>query len=1190
MHTKNFRFKSTIFLVLSMFFLLSFFILPNIVFADASFVNGPNMNIARMGHFSRTLPDGRVILFGGHGTGFVSLNTAEEWNPNTNTFTTLSMNYTHDAGAIARLNDGRYLLAGGSKNLGVEPDANYNYSEIYNPSNNSFTPTSGNMTYPRTACKAATLTSGKVLIVGGWWYGNVTSADYGEIFDPAYGTFTATNQVITPRSQPVVLPTNDGKAVVFGGGNLFGSMSYEQVELYDPAGNSFSVLQNNLIPGESGWFIYDQYVTQNRQLADGKYLLSAYNSSSEYLLFTFDPATKQFAKFNTINSFPKGTIEMLYSPIVDNNNGKAYMLGINATLNPYQIRLWYIDITSGTLTSDTNYYTLPASYYPFILSQSLLQDGRIFATGGHSQSGYNTNFSPINNTLFITPASITPPSLLNKNLIVNGDAEAGSGSTDGYAIVNIPNWTVNGNLNVVKYNVGVFPGSNSPGPESRGANFFAGGPDNPTSNASQLIDVSSEKNNIDSSIATFKLSGFLGGWESQGDNAVVTAYFKNESNVNIGTFAIGPVTNTDRNNITGLLYKETSGGVPVGTRKIEIQIQTVRQDGTYNDGYIDNLSLVLALLKKHTITSTATTGGTINPLGSIQIYNGGEQKFDMTPNTDYFLADVLVDNVSVGPVPSYIFTNVTGDHTIHAVFGYGVNNTNGDWAAKNVVLSNTVEAGLMVRTGDIDNLGFGWPQGFDPFSGNSTPIHSYPWSVDTTDPDGTDRIMVPTSYNGNPPNGQDGYTSLTSRPGNNVQTIVLDMGYELALYYINEEKEITSATLQMFVDDFQAQLWGASYEVYINGEKAPFLENIINSLEQTGPVGKLISVNIPQEFIEVIATSTITIKIDDTTTGAGDGFAIDFVKLLINPKTYTQTGTITGVVTDINNQSPIEGALVSISGAGDTYTDAAGTYTLTGVPAGQVVITVSKEGYEEATSVIDLIEGQTETANFELDYVKFEIITIAGTGGSIDPSGPVEMKYGENQTFNIIPDNGYHVSDVLIDGISIGPVLEYTFTNVTSNHTIEATFESGIMNHKISATASQGGSISPSGNVTVQHGANQKFDITPNNGHHITDVIVDGVSKGAINTYTFSSVTSDHSIEARFASDSNTGDTGDKKDKKSGGIKICFITKISQKSNITPYTNKLTDFRDKVLMSNSIGKFITNFYYKISPQITDFIK
>ena len=50
-----------------------------------------------------------------------------------------------------------------------------------------------------------------------------------------------------------------------------------------------------------------------------------------------------------------------------------------------------------------------------------------------------------------------------------------------------------------------------------------------------------------------------------------------------------------------------------------------------------------------------------------------------------------------------------------------VTEEDGDWSKKIEILQNTPEAQLMVRTGDIDNLGFGWPANFNPFSGNNTP-------------------------------------------------------------------------------------------------------------------------------------------------------------------------------------------------------------------------------------------------------------------------------------------------------------------------------------------------------------------------------------------------------------------------------------------------------------------------------------
>lgn len=70
--------------------------------------------------------------------------------------------------------------------------------------------------------------------------------------------------------------------------------------------------------------------------------------------------------------------------------------------------------------------------------------------------------------------------------------------------------------------------------------------------------------------------------------------------------------------------------------------------------------------------------------------------------------------------------------------------------------------------------------------------------------------------------------------------------------------------------------------------------------------------------------------------------------------------------------------------------------------------------------------------------------------------------------------------------------------------------------HTIAASAGTGGTISPSGNVSVTDGSSQTFSITANSRYEIASVVVDGVSQGAISTYTFENVTANHTITASF--------------------------------------------------------------------------
>ncbi|MDL1989095.1 MAG: hypothetical protein LWX08_15940, partial [Deltaproteobacteria bacterium] len=130
------------------------------------------------------------------------------------------------------------------------------------------------------------------------------------------------------------------------------------------------------------------------------------------------------------------------------------------------------------------------------------------------------------------------------------------------------------------------------------------------------------------------------------------------------------------------------------------------------------------------------------------------------------------------------------------------------------------------------------------------------------------------------------------------------------------------------------------------------------------------------------------------------------------------------------------------------------------------------------------------------------ITATAGANGTITPIGEVTVNEGDNQEFNISPDTGYHVAEVLVDGSTVGAVATYTFTNVTADHTIAASFEAdSVPTHTITATAGANGTITPSGEVTVNEGDDQVFNISPDTGYHIAEVLVDGLSVGAVASY-----------------------------------------------------------------------------------------
>ncbi len=81
------------------------------------------------------------------------------------------------------------------------------------------------------------------------------------------------------------------------------------------------------------------------------------------------------------------------------------------------------------------------------------------------------------------------------------------------------------------------------------------------------------------------------------------------------------------------------------------------------------------------------------------------------------------------------------------------------------------------------------------------------------------------------------------------------------------------------------------------------------------------------------------------------------------------------------------------------------------------------------------------TASWEEDEKKeYKISASSQTGGSITPDGEVTVIEGEMQKFTITANEGYSIGDVKVDGESVGAVSEYTFENVSGDHTIEALF------------------------------------------------------------------------------------------------------------------------------------------------------
>jgi hypothetical protein len=163
------------------------------------------------------------------------------------------------------------------------------------------------------------------------------------------------------------------------------------------------------------------------------------------------------------------------------------------------------------------------------------------------------------------------------------------------------------------------------------------------------------------------------------------------------------------------------------------------------------------------------------------------------------------------------------------------------------------------------------------------------------------------------------------------------------------------------------------------------------------------------------------------------------------------------------------------------------------------------------------LDGDTRDSSPDIGADETGPLTIlgsAGAGGTISPSGSVPVTCGADQLFTFSPASCQRVSDVLVDGVSVGAPSSYTFTGIRWNRTIAVAFAP--ITYAIVASAGIGGSITPAGTTNVACGGIQGYSITPNIGFSVVDVLVDGSSVGAVTSYTFTDVRAGHTISATF--------------------------------------------------------------------------
>lgn len=546
--------------------------------------------------------------------------------------------------------------------------------------------------------------------------------------------------------------------------------------------------------------------------------------------------------------------------------------------------------------------------------------------------------------------------------------------------------------------------------------------------------------------------------------------------------------------------------------------------------WVDNIQVYVEDPSQiHTITATAGEGGSIDPSGAVQITDGKSRTFTITPDEGYFLSDVKVDNKSIGPKTSYTFTNVKEDHSITAEF---TSRTGGD---KTVLL----EEDFQNCTAD-GAMPDGWT--VEKTNSNSTwTVYKYYYADKTlTASCGDDytskakqdeRLITPVLdmsngggaisfryIGGKYPTIDGDYTVKleASKDGSTWTTLWTSTDLKKATYdeigyggntlsanvAVNIPADLQSTTTKLAfryerpagensgrgaVDDIRIMANQASSG---GGEESTLLDENFNDCITSGYSG-----NIPATWTQTKKNSGIytwrTYKTNGHITayctndsssqsdswGGGDEWGAGQDEYLITPELDLANKTAKMSFQFSANQ--VKQIQETLSRSGTTFTLEASKDGTTWTPVwnaasivDQLTETVVSSAYKTANTTVEIpAEFQTSGVKFAFRY---------------------QTKNGNTGGCTVLIDD----VKLTTSGGGTTPVEPTTYT--------------------ITASAGQGGSITPSGAVSVDKGGSQTFTIKPSDNYEIADVKVDGQSVGKKTEYTFENVTEAHTIAATF--------------------------------------------------------------------------
>ena len=643
-------------------------------------------------------------------------------------------------------------------------------------------------------------------------------------------------------------------------------------------------------------------------------------------------------------------------------------------------------------------------------------------------------------------------------------------------------------------------------------------------------------------------------WNLQRDSGLFTAWTKTQAKVTI------PESLQNSKDLRFAFVYTGKGGSTLSMDNVQLYAEE-------RDNYV-------------AVTASAGEGGTITPAGQTLVKKGTSKTFDIAPAQGYEIVNVNVDGTDLGPISYYTFQRVGVDHTISATFqkaqpsgdvvlfdndfesvtgesfpfhGWSLKgvNTNGytwkqqtywNWKdvndTKHAYISDDWNGGAQDEylispavnlTGKEATLSFDYGYGY-----YGAQNKTYTATVEVSTDGGQTWTALWNffdSYNGEKSGVVSGRKELAIPAQYAVD------GVQFAFHYVNPTHE----TGPLAVDNVKLTAPGGSSDTVTLTTTASDGGTVAPAGQTTYVSGQAVDVTFTPDQGYQLASVKVNGRTVDVTDGAytlvmDQSYAVSaaFEKIPDVPVVMFQND-----FEDVAGDSfPFHGWTVKVQDTSSTWKQ----YTYynwknEGNDSKHAYISNDWKGAQDEyliSPAVDLSGTRDGVLTFDFAYGEYGIKNKTFTA-------TVEASTDGGKTWNAIWNfqdsyTGQQASNYIISGSAEVPVpaeynvdgVQFAFRYVHPNE--DTTGQLAIDNVKlmavedgpvaqkytITATAGEGGSITPAGEVSVKEGASQTFAIAAQEGYAIADVLVDGQSVGAVDSYTFENVTANHTIAAVF--------------------------------------------------------------------------